>query len=323
MPVIGPGELLVRIAVCGVCASDTMEWYMQPRAPLFIGHEPAGVVEAVGEGVVAFAPGDRVFVHHHVPCLACHDCQRGHETLCATFKRTHLEPAGMAEYVRVPREQVALDVLKLPASMSFEQGALIEPVACCVRALDRAAIRPGDSVAIVGAGFNGLVMTALARRWGARRVFVADRLLDRVQRAGALGADAALVVDNGDVVSALRAANDGRLADVVLVTAGHASALELALTLAGPGATLLLFAPSHPATRLSLAPNHLFFTELNLRASYSCGPQDTRRALSLLAEGAVPVAHLITHRLRLEQAAQAVQITASPGMGLKVLVQVS
>jgi L-iditol 2-dehydrogenase len=319
-PRAGAGELLVRVRACGVCASDVMEWYMRPRAPLFIGHEPAGEVAEVGAGVAGFAPGDRVFIHHHVPCLECHHCRRGHQTLCATFRRTRLEPAGMAEFARVPSEQVALDVLKLPDTMSFEQAALIEPIGCCVRALDRSEIAPGDSVAIVGAGFNGLTMAALARRWGAERVFVADRIARRLDLARAFGADAAFDVDAEDVGQALPAANGGRLADVVIVAVGKLPALRLGLELAGAGATVMLFAPSDPDTVLELAPNRLFFDEISLRASYSCGPQDTRRALTLLEEGALDAARLITHRFPIEQAGEALRLTANPGEGLKALV---
>ncbi len=319
-PSAGPGELLVRVAACGVCASDVMEWYMRPRAPLFIGHEPVGTVAEVGAGVDSFAPGDRVFVHHHVPCLECRHCRRGHQTLCATFKRTRLDPAGMAEYIRVPAEQVALDVLKLPDSMSFDHATLIEPVGCCVRALDRAEIAPGDSVIIVGAGFNGLVMAALARRWGARRVFVADRIAARLELARAFGADAAFDVDAGDISAALRAANDGRLADVVIVAVGKLPALRMGIDLAGPGATVMLYGPSDPDTVLELAPNRLFFEEITLRASYSCGPGETRRTLELLEAGALDAEQLITHRFPIDQAAQALRITANPGQGLKALV---
>ncbi len=319
-PSAGPGELLVRVAACGVCASDVMEWYMRPRAPLFIGHEPVGTVAEVGAGVAGFAPGERVFVHHHVPCLECRHCRRGHQTLCATFKRTRLDPAGMAEYIRVPAEQVALDVLKLPDSMSFDHATLIEPVGCCVRALDWAEIAPGDSVIIVGAGFNGLVMAALARRWGARRVFVADRIAARLELARAFGADAAFDVDAGDISAALRAANDGRLADVVIVAVGKLPALRMGIDLAGPGATVMLYGPSDPDTVLELAPNRLFFEEITLRASYSCGPGETRRTLELLEAGALDAEQLITHRFPIDQAAQALRITANPGQGLKALV---
>jgi L-iditol 2-dehydrogenase len=297
-----------------------MEWYMRPRAPLFIGHEPVGTVAEVGAGVGSFAPGDRVFVHHHVPCLECHHCRRGHQTLCATFKRTRIDPAGMAEFIRVPAEQVALDVLKLPDDMSFAQATLIEPVGCCVRALDRAEIASGDSVLIVGAGFNGLVMAALARRWGAGRVFVADRIASRLQLARDFGAEAAFNVDSDDVSAALRAANDSRLAEVVIVAVGKLPALRLGFDLAGPGATVMLYGPSDPDTVLELAPNRLFFEEITLRSSYSCGPRETRRTLELLQAGALDSNRLITHRFPLDQAAQALHITAHPGQGLKALV---
>jgi len=319
-PSAGPGELLVRVAACGVCASDVMEWYMRPRAPLFIGHEPVGTVAEVGAGVAGFAPEERVFVHHHVPCRECRHCRRGHQTLCATFKRTRLDPAGMAEYIRVPAEQVALDVLKLPDGMSFALATLIEPVGCCVRALDRAEIAPGDSMLIVGAGFNGLVMAALARRWGAGKVFVADRIAARLELARAFGADAAFNVDSGDTGAALRAANDDRLADVVIVAVGKLAALRMGIDLAGPGATVMLYGPSDPDTLLDLAPNRLFFEEITLRASYSCGPSETRRTLELLAAGALDADRLITHRFPIDQAAQALRITANPGQGLKALV---
>jgi L-iditol 2-dehydrogenase len=319
-PSAGPGEIVVRVAACGVCASDVMEWYMRPRAPLFIGHEPVGTVAEVGVGVADFAPGDRVFVHHHVPCLECRHCRRGHQTLCATFKRTRLDPAGMAEYIRVPAEQVALDVLRLPDDMTFAQATLIEPVGCCVRALDRAEIAPGDSVLVIGAGFNGLVIAALARRWGAGRVFVADRIASRLQLARDFGADAALDVDAGDMAGAVRAANDGRLADVVIVAVGKLPALRLGFELAGPGATVMLYGPSDPDTVLELAPNRLFFVEITLRSSYSCGPSETRRTLDLLRQGALDSERLITHRFPLDQAAQALRITANPGLGLKALV---
>jgi L-iditol 2-dehydrogenase len=226
----------------------------------------------------------------------------------------------MAEYIRVPAEQVSLDVLKLPDGMSFAQATLIEPVGCCVRALDRAEIAPGDTVMIVGAGFNGLVLAALARRWGAGRVFVADRIAARLELARAFGADAAFDVDAGDGVDALRAANDGRLADVVIVAVGKLPALELGLDLAGPGATVLLYGPSDPEIVIDLAPNRLFFEEITLRASYSCGPQETRRTLGLLQEGALDAERLITHRFPLDQAGQALRLTANPGQGLKALV---
>ena len=142
-PEIGPGELLVQLRACGLCASDVMEWYMKPRAPIYPGHEPAGVVAAVGEGVEQFSIGQRVFIHHHVPCMVCHFCRRGSFSQCPTFRATRLYPGGLAEYMRVPALNVQLDVLPLPDELSFEAATLIEPLACCVRGINRATILVG------------------------------------------------------------------------------------------------------------------------------------------------------------------------------------
>src|SRR5579884_4130275 len=112
VPEIGPGELLVRLHACGVCASDVMEWYMRPRAPLYPGHEPAGTVVDLGAGVSQFVRGQRVFIHHHAPCMVCHFCQRGSFSQCPTFRATRLYPGGLAEYIRVPAPNVQFDVLE-------------------------------------------------------------------------------------------------------------------------------------------------------------------------------------------------------------------
>ena len=136
---------------------------MTPRAPTVLGHEPAGDIVAVGEGVTSFAVGDRVAIHHHVPCMVCDFCMHGHFTLCPTFKKTRLYPAGMAEYVRIPAEIVQRDILKIPDGMPYEIAALVEPIACCVRALDRADIRQGDNILIVGAGFMASQWQCLRR----------------------------------------------------------------------------------------------------------------------------------------------------------------
>src|SRR5689334_6445405 len=158
VPEIGAGELLVQLRACGICASDVMEWYMRPRAPLYPGHEPVGVVAATGKGVEQFAVGQHVFLHHHVPCMVCHFCARGSFSQCATFRATRLYPGGLAEYIRVPAQNVLLDVLPLPDELSFEAATLIEPLACCVRGIERAMIRAGDSVLVLGAGSNGLML---------------------------------------------------------------------------------------------------------------------------------------------------------------------
>jgi L-iditol 2-dehydrogenase len=316
----GPGELLVQIKVCGVCGSDVTEWYMNPRAPVVLGHEPAGDVVAVGSGVSTFQVGDRVAIHHHVPCMMCDLCQHGNHTSCPTFKKTRLYPAGMAEYVRIPAEIVERDILKIPDSLPYEAGALIEPIACCVRALDRAGIQQGDHVLVVGAGFNGVVMGLLAPHWGANKVLLLDRLPVRMARAEALGLHV-LNVDDADVMEQVRHWAGGRGPHTVMVTASNEKALNMAFDLCAPGGTLMLYAPTNPDYRWPLNTNRVLFGEVNVKGSYSAGPFDTRRTMALLEAGHISVEQLVTHRFPISAADQAWHLTKAAGDSLKVMVE--
>ncbi|MGB8345229.1 MAG: alcohol dehydrogenase catalytic domain-containing protein, partial [Ktedonobacteraceae bacterium] len=287
VPHVGPGELLVQLRACGICASDVMEWYMQPRAPLYPGHEPVGVVAVVGEGVRQFAVGQRVFVHHHVPCMVCHFCQRGSYSQCLTFRATRLDPGGLAEYIRVPALNVQLDVLPIPDDLSFATATLIEPLGCCVRGIDRAAMQPGDSVLVLGAGSNGLLLSLLAQQRGAGRVMIADPIAYRRQRAIDVGVDHALDPQSAPLLEQVVAFNDGRKPDIVIVTPSSISAMRQGIDLCGGGGAVLLFAPARPTAELPVSPNHFFFQEITLRTSYSAGPYETRLALDLLRAGRI------------------------------------
>ncbi len=320
VPEIGPGELLVQLRACGLCASDVMEWYMRPRAPLYPGHEPVGFVAAVGEGVQQFFAGQRVFLHHHVPCMVCHYCQRGSFSQCATFRATPLYPGGLAEYIRVPAQNVQLDVLPLPDELSFEAATLIEPLACCVRGVNRANIQAGDSVLVLGAGSNGLMLAQLAQQRGAGRVIIVDPIAYRRQRALDSGIDYALDSQPGALLDQVYAVNGGRKPDIVLVTPSSITAMKQGIELAGPGGTVLFFAPPPPTEVLPITPNSLFFQEITLRTSYSAGPYETRLALDLLHNGRIRPETVITHRFPLRDAARAFRLVAKPGDALKVVI---
>ncbi len=319
VPEIGPGEILVQVKACGLCGSDLMEWYVETKAPAVLGHEPAGVVTEVGEGVQEFAVGNRVFVHHHVPCLVCHHCLRGYYTLCETFKATHLDPGGFAEYIRVPALNVERDVLKLPPDLSFEQATLIEPVATCIRGIERAGIQTGDTVVVMGAGGAGLINVQLARILGAGMIVATDFAPYRLEMARRLGADFT-VNARKDVLAALKELNEGRGADVVIVTAGSIEAMEQGMSLAGGGATVLLFAPSPPGVGLSISPHRLLFSEITIVSSYSCAPQETRQALKLIRGGRIKVEELITHRFGLEGVGEAIRLAVQAGESLKIVI---
>jgi L-iditol 2-dehydrogenase len=319
VPKLGTDELLVQVEACGLCGSDLMEWYTEEKAPAVLGHEPAGVVAELGEDVTQFDVGDRVFVHHHVPCFTCHYCLRGHHTLCRTFKATHIDPGGFAEYIRVPALNVERDVLKLPPDIRFDQATLIEPVATCIRSIERARIQTGDTVVVIGAGVTGLIHVQLARISGAGMVVATDFVPFRLEMARQLGADFAIDA-RADVLAALRGLNDGRGADVVIVTAGSIQAMEQGMALAGGGATVLLFAPSPPEATLPVSPHRLLFSEITVTASYSCAPTETRQALRLIQGGRIETNALITHRFDLTEVGEAIHLAAQAGESLKVVI---
>ncbi len=259
-PVAGPGELVVRVRACGLCGSDLMQWYQDPRAPVVLGHEPAGEVVEAGPGA-PFALGDRVFVHHHVPCMTCALCRAGRHTLCDTFRRTRIDPGGLAELIRVPAENARLDTLALPLEVSDSDATLIEPLGCVLRGQRFAGVAPGSRVAVVGAGAMGLLEIGAALAAGAERVVAIEPREDRRALALAAGAVAAFADDDpGAIRDAL-----GGLADQVFVCTTKAEAIAGALHLAGPAGVVQLFAPPRPGTPVPLDLGAIFFREVTIQ----------------------------------------------------------
>jgi L-iditol 2-dehydrogenase len=320
VPAIGPGEALVRARACGICSGDVVPWYIRKKAPLVFGHEPVGEIAAVGDGVTAFRPGDRVFVHHHAPCFACRACARGEFVQCPTWKQSQLDPGGMAEYFRVPAVNLAGDTLRLPDGVSDADGALVEPLACVVKSLDRAAPVAGASVLIVGLGVMGQLHVLLARHLGARQILAADLVASRCAHAVQLGADVAIDASARDLVTEVRAHTDGEGAEIVVVGPATVAAIEQGLACAARGGTVVQFMGTEPGASLSLSTFDFYFRELRLVPSYSCGPPETRRALDLIANRVIRAEHVVTHRFPLADAAEAYRVAALDKSALKTLV---
>ena len=317
IPEIGDGELLVQMSACGLCGSDLMQWYQDPRAPVVLGHEPVGTVVEAGEGA-QFAVGTRVFVHHHVPCFACRLCRAGRHTLCDMFRSTSIDPGGLAEYIRVPAENTRADVLALPDAVDDVSGTLVEPVACVVRGQRQAGVGPGSRVAVVGAGSMGVLQIQVARALGAAAVVAIEPNPERRRGAARLGALTPDGLDGGAVRDAL----EGHLADQVFVCTHDHGAIAQALHMAGPAGVVQLFAPTRPGDLVSLDLGAIFFREVTLQSTYSAGPEDTRAALDLLVAGHIDTASVVTHRMPLERAGDAYRMAAD-GEVLKVVVEVS
>jgi L-iditol 2-dehydrogenase len=319
-PEVGEDEVLVEMKACGICGSDLMDWYLKSRAPLVLGHEPAGIIAKKGLKVKSFNIGDRVFVHHHVACLTCHYCLHGDYTLCEQFHKTHIEPGGFAEYFKVPAPNLQIDTLKIPETMSFEEATFIEPIGCCIRALNKCGIQAGDSVAIIGVGAIGIIHVALSKIFGAERTFVSDLIDYRLNVAKQFGADVAVNSVKTDLAAVVKAETDGMGVDIAVVTAPSLEAYKAGLSVCRKGGKLCIFAPIEPSKILQISPKELFFSEIQIIPSYSTSHLETRTAFKLIKSGRINVKELITHRFKLVDAAKAFKTASENKQSLKVIV---
>ena len=318
-PRIGAGEILVKVRASGICGSDVMEWYRKPNAPLVLGHEIAAEVIEVAAGVDRVKVGDRVFVSHHVPCGECRYCLAGHETVCDTLRTTNFDPGGFAEYVRVPSINVRHGVFPLPKEISDDEGVFVEPLACVVRGQRLAGFRPGGTVLVIGSGVAGLLHVKLAKASGAAKVVATDLVEFRKAAARKAGADV-LIDGRDDVPRKVKAANDGQLADLVIICTGAPKAIVQGLASVDRGGTILFFAPTDADVKIELPFNALWREEVTMVASYGGGPRDIREAIDLLAAKRIAVAEMITHVLPLTEAAQGFRLVAAAKDSMKVVL---
>jgi len=320
VPEIGPKDALIKTKACGICSGDVMPWYIEKKAPLVLGHEPAGEVVEIGKDVASVKKGDRVFTHHHAPCFTCRFCRRGDYVQCETWRKTRIIPGGISEYILIPQTNLENDTLTLPESLSYEDGTLIEPTACVVKALKRAGIRRGDTVLVIGLGIMGQINILLARKYGAEKIIGADMVQFRLDKAREFGADGVIDVSKNNPIEALKGLTNGEMADVVIVGPNSSDAMRLGIECTGAGGKVLFFTPAKPGEKLIIDPNELYFKDINIITSYSCGPTDTADALELIEAGVVAAEKLVTHRFAIEKTAEAFRLTAEAKDSLKSVV---
>jgi L-iditol 2-dehydrogenase len=324
IPEIGPGDALLKTKACGICSGDVMPWYIEKKAPLVLGHEPAGEIVDLGSSFRTqpplFSVGDRVFVHHHAPCMECRYCTRGDFVQCGTWKATKIIPGGIAEYILVPGINLKNDSLPLPEDMSYEEGTLIEPTACVVKSLKRASLKKGDTILVIGLGVMGQIHLLLARAFGAGKVIGADLVPFRLNRASELGADDVVDVSQEDLFERVRDLTGGFMADIVIVGPNSADSMQQGIRAVSRGGKVVLFTPAKPDEQLTFSPNELYFSDITITPSYSCGPDDTMRALHLITQGVVTAEKLITHRFPIEKTADAFKLTALGRDSLKSII---
>ncbi|GAA0356658.1 zinc-dependent dehydrogenase [Microbispora corallina] len=322
-----PGEVKVRVRNCSTCGTDVKIFrygHHHIRPPRVMGHEIAGEIAELGDGVTGWSPGDRVQVIAAIPCGVCEECRRGHRTVCPNQESMgyHYD-GGFAQYMIVPAKVLAVDGLnRIPDGVGFAEASVAEPLACVLNGQELARVGDGDDVVVVGSGPIGCLHVRLARSRGAGRVFLADLNADRLAMAADLvRPDAAICAGDVDLVDEVRKLTGGRGADVVVTAAASGAAQEQAVQMAARQGRISFFGglpKDDPVIRLD--SNLVHYRELTIVGANGSSPAHNARALGLIAGGAVPVADLITHRLGLPEVLDAIDVVGR-GAAIKVTIE--
>jgi L-iditol 2-dehydrogenase len=331
VPQIDPGELLVKIATCGICGTDLKKIHMGSHsAPRIFGHEMAGVVAAVGSGVTDYAVGDRVMTFHHVPCGECYYCRKGTPAQCPLYKKTGVtagfEPSGggFANYIRVMDFVVRnRGVVRIPDGIPFEQAAFIEPLNTVLKGVKMLNIAPDDTVLVIGQGPIGLMHASLAKKTGAK-VLTSDLFAERHAIAARFGLTHPIHAGEENVVERVLAETDGRGADAVILAVGGNALIRTAMDAARPGGKVMLFAQTQHG-EATFDPAAVCVDEKTLLGSYSSSFGILDEVTSLVFDGyrnGFDLTQLISHRFDLEQAVEAIDIASHPQPGsMKIMIE--
>jgi L-iditol 2-dehydrogenase len=321
-PTAGPGEVVVSLAACGVCGTDLEKLRGNYQSAGLIGHEPVGRISEVGREVRGLAEGDRVFVHHHVPCYACEVCARGDFTFCPTYSKTNIDPGGFAEAFRVPAENVARKaVLRLGDSVDWDAGALLEPAGCAFTSIRRVGLPEGATAIVLGLGPVGLLYTRLLRSLGAS--WVGGTEISPLRRAAAERGGIDVTVDPrepGAARAAVDRATAGRGVDLAVVAVGPPAVAREATTLVRRGGTVNLFGLPEAGSRLDVDLQDLYLRGVRVIPSYATTEPDLVEVHRRLVSGELRVSDLVTHRIPLERIDQAFRLAGRPDEAVKVTV---
>lgn len=320
-PVLGSGDILIKMKSCGICGSDVEKVFGKYGQPsMRLGHEPAGIVLDVGSGVTEFRKEDRVFTHHHVPCYSCHFCTHGNETMCAKYYETNLSPCGLSEEYVVPEWNVKHGgVLKIPDAMSFDEAAMIEPLACCVRAWNKFQYKKGDTAAIFGTGPTGIMHMMLAKAHEFSKVFCFDINDFRLNFAKTFGATT-LMSGNPNSIPQLLSETQNIGVDVSIVATGSLRAVSDAILCTRKGGTIVLFGVPSKGATMDLDMSVIYSKEITLVPSYAASDHDTKQSLELIASGKVDVKKLITHRYSLSESQKAFEHAHTGENAMKIII---
>jgi L-iditol 2-dehydrogenase len=322
-PQVGDRDVILKMQVCGLCGSDLEKVY--GNYGMFsgrLGHEPSGEILDVGRSVSGFAAGDRVFVHHHVPCYSCHYCRHGDYTMCQMFHASNIEPCGLSEQILVPEWNISRGgLIKLPPTMTFEKASLIEPLACCIRALNKCRIQKGDDMAIFGAGPAGIMHVLLAQSLGVAKIFLIDVNEFRLKFAKKYTDVNVLNIKNEiNIKKIINERTCNRGVDLSVVATSSPKALLQSFETTRKGGKVLVFGVPSKDTQISYDASMLYSNEFSLIPSYGASEIETNQALKLIDKKRINIDWLITHRFNLEHAEDAFRCAFDAKDAMKVIV---
>jgi L-iditol 2-dehydrogenase len=327
VPVIGPGELLVRVHTCGICGTDLKKISTGSHsAPRIFGHETSGVVVAAGKDVSQFQPGDRVMVFHHIPCRNCYYCRHHTFAQCEMYKKVgctagfEASGGGFSEYVRVMDWIVQHGTVRIPQGVSFEQACLVEPVNTCMKGVVSLRLEADETVLVIGQGPIGLILSVLARRTGAR-VITSDLYSQRLTISESFGLGLTIDASRTDVTQKVRELTDGRGADAVILAVGGNGLIRPAMDATRPGGRVLLFAQTVHGEAV-VDPAAICVDEKTLLGSYSASVELQEESVRFVMGREMELERLISHRFPLSRGLEALELAAHPQPdSMKVVIQ--
>ena len=320
---VGPGDILVKMRACGICGSDVEKVFGKYGQPsMKLGHEPAGTIAEIGSEISNFSVGDRVFTHHHVACYSddCHECKHGNETMCKKYYTSNLEPCGLADEYLVREWNINHGgVLKIPDNMSFEEAAMIEPLACCIRAWNKFEYQKGDSVAILGVGPTGIMHAMLAKFFEFRKVFCLD--LNDFRLGFAKKFETITIrSDNPDALSKIKSETDNQGVDVVIVATGSLKALQDAVNFVRKGGIIVMFGVPSKGAMIDLDMSVIYSKEITIVTTYAASDFDTKDALEKISQKKINVKELITHKYQLDECQKAFEHARTGENAMKIII---
>lgn len=321
-PQINEGEVLVKIRAATTCGTDLkifQRGYVNRviAIPTIFGHEWAGDIVEVGDGVSSLSKGTRIRAGNSAPCLRCKMCQKGRFNLCEDMLWLW---GAYAEYIRVPARTILVNSQEIPENTTYEEAALAEPLACVLHGAEEAGVALGDTVVIVGAGPIGLLHMLLAKKIGVERVVICDVAEERLKFAEKLGADATINVSRKEPVDAVRALTDGDGADVVIEAIGLPTTWEQSLKMVSKGGTVLEFGGCTPGSRIKVDAELLHYDEVTVMGAFHATPTHFKKALNLITSRTLNVKPLITERMPLTRIKDAFNDLVSSKSNLKIAI---